>query len=423
VRVAVTVILGSSAAVFLQGGCASSVRDEAPIILNVAALEAQSGVGPTIAPTTVEAVGETVVQTHTEEVGTDHLSRVASTRIIETNGEIVGVQETTAVRIAVGERYTIDGLIGQINGRPLYVDEFLAPIAARLMRLAVDPETTRASKAGAIAERVSKRFDDYVNDELVIAEAESKLNPEAQMGVFGWLASVREETIAMRGGTRAMAEASIAEEFDMTLDEFMEARRSIALATSLLQKRVEPRAIVSWRDVEQEYQRRYAEFNPRATIKLGRLRFHKERDAEMIEAVRIRVEAGADFALLVSEFDVEDDGAWLEFELPKEGIDGLSVAGSIKERLASLSHGEVSEPLDQTAFVSWFTITEIVEPKRTSLYDTAVQIQLENQLRDQRRRQERIRYITSLRSRWVSDDIAIMKARLIRLARNRYLGD
>ena len=125
----------------------------------------------------------------------------------------------------------------------------------------------------------------------------------------------------------------------------------------------------------------------------------------------------------MSEFDVEDDGAWLEFELPKEGIDGLSVAGSIKERLASLSHGEVSEPLDQTAFVSWFTITEIVEPKRTSLYDTAVQIQLENQLRDQRRRQERIRYITSLRSRWVSDDIAIMKARLIRLARNRYLGD
>lgn len=422
-RSVLPVILVSVSVAFLKGGCASIAGDDGPLMINVASLEAESGVGPTIAPTTVDAVGETVVETLTETIETDHIARAASTRIIKTDGEIVGVEETTAVRVAVGERYTIDGLIGQINGRPLYVEEFLSPIAARLMRIAADPETSRAAKVTAIAERVSKRFDDYVNDELVIAEAESKLNPEAQMGVFGWLASVREETIAMRGGTRAMAEASIAEEYDMTLDEFMEARRSIALATSLLQKRVEPRAIVSWRDVEQEYRRRYAEFNPRATIKLGRLRFHKERDDQVIEAVRARVEAGANFASLCNEFDVEDDGTWLEFELPEEGIDGLSVASTIKERIASLDHGAVSEALEQTAFVSWFTIIEIVEPKRTSLYDTTVQIQLEDQLRDQRRRQERIRYITSLRSRWVSDEIAIMKARLIRLARNRYLGD
>ena len=422
-RIVLVLILGLAPPACFLGGCSSLSAAAAPRLLHVSELEGSVGVGPQMAPTAVDAIGKTTVDDRSETISTDRISRTQSTRIIETNGEIDAVTETTSIQIPVGQSYVVDGLIGQINGRPLYIDELLAPRAKRIMAIASDASLTRANKIAQVERLVSDRFDDAVNYELIIAEAESNLTPEAQMGVFGWLASVREETIAKRGGTRAMAEASIAEEFDMTLDVFLADRRTFALASSILKRRVGPRAIVTWRDVEQEYRRRFAEFNPLPIIKIGRIRLHKTRDEIAIASAKARIEEGTTFSALCEEFDVPDGGDWLEFELPQEGILGLAVSAPIKQRLEGLKHGDISEPFDQSDFVSWFAILEIVHPKQTSLYDPLVQIQLEKQLHDQREQQERRRYLASLRNRWISDDIEVMKSMLIRVAKDRYLGN
>ena len=259
-----------------------------------------------------DAIGQTTVVVRGEATETPELGRTESTRIIETNGVVDSVLEKFAVAVPVGDRYTIDGLVGQINGRPIYVEDFLKPIAAQLMRLKADPDLTRAEVVAELEGMVSFRFRDVVDSELIIAEAEGQLNPEMQKGLFGWLANVQEETIAALGGTRATAEASLAEEFDMTLDEFLEHRRTTALRNSILEKRLAPRVIVSWRDIRQEYNRRKAEFNPLPVMELGRIRFHKTRDETSIATISARIAEGASFATLVSEFEIPDDGLWSE---------------------------------------------------------------------------------------------------------------
>lgn len=368
---------------------------------------------------TDQAVGKTEVRTSEQAVEEDGRTFVVETEVVETDGKADVREIRVETELPVGESYTIDGLVGQINGRPIYADEFFLSIQDRILRLVA--ELPRAQAMQQMDLLVTSRFREFVNSELIIAEAESGLSPEMQQGVFAWLRSTQEQTIAERGGTRATAEASIDEQFGMSLDDFLEQRRTIALAGDLLRKRVTPRTIVSWRDVEQAYLRRWSEFNPPAVMRIGRIRFNKNRQAEELEQARALVEEQITFAEICKRMDVEDGGFWLEVTLPEDGIQGTTLVAAVKDRLEGLKQGEISEALEQRSFVSWFSVLEIVQPKGNSLYDPEVQIALESQLSDLRYRQEQDRYLVSLRNRWITDDINKMRLRLLLIARSRYL--
>ena len=120
--------------------------------------------------------------------------------------------------IRVGVRWPIDGLVGQINGRPVFVAEFFIPIEDRLAQLGRDQDPMTARRA--IIQIVRERFIAYVNSELIIAEAESELTPEMQQGIFGWLGMMEQQVTAQRGGTRFEAEESIMAETGLTMEEF-----------------------------------------------------------------------------------------------------------------------------------------------------------------------------------------------------------
>ena len=80
----------------------------------------------------------------------------------------------------------------------------------------------------------------------------------------------------------------------------------------------------------------------------------------------------------------------------------------------------MSEPIEARGFVSWLAIMEVETQEQRSLYDREVQLALESELRARRRIIERDRYIETLRSRWVTDDIQEMESRLIEIALQRY---
>ena len=406
-------------------GCSSELQRNSivPVELGEFGGDGDAKLGADTVDAASSAEGTPVVDKQVQDVDNGKHGIKTTNRVIETDGEIDSEVQTFAMEIPVGDRYTIDGLVGQINGRPIYADEFLLPIADRIIRLASDPNVPRPAAVREIEKLVASRFNDVVDSELIIAEAESSLSPEMQQGIFGWLQSIQEQTIAERGGTRATAEASIGEEFQITLDEFLEQRKTVALAMNLLRKRVEPRAIVSWRDIEQEYRRRWSDYNPPAIMRIGRIRFSKTRQAEEIERVTALISEGKSFQEIASELKIPDEGVWLQVELPKNGIEGTTLSPAIKELLDGLKIDSVSPPLDQTAFKSWFTVLDISHPEGESIYTTAVQIQLKSYLRDLRERQERERYISTLRSRWINDDINKMQLRLIRIAKDRYVTD
>jgi hypothetical protein len=234
-----------------------------------------------------------------------------------------------------------------VNGRPVFADAFFNPIEDRLIAIAAMPD--RAEARRALVAVVSREFKETVDSELVVAEAESQLSPEQQEGLFAWLRSLQEETIAQRGGSRASAEQSLESESAMSLDEFLEVERDKALAGRLLNQRIEPRTIVSWRDVVQEYERREAEFNPPPAIRIGRIRLDLSAEADSVAKVRAMIAEGKRFSEIAREINLAEGGFWNRYELPATGIAGLALSDAIKQRLSDLKVDQVSEPIEANA--------------------------------------------------------------------------
>ncbi|MFN9126768.1 MAG: hypothetical protein ACK5WD_13170 [bacterium] len=326
--------------------------------------------------------------------------------------------EVVARRVEAGEVWPVEGLVGQVNGRPVFADAFFNPIEDQLIAIAAMPDRVEARRA--LVTVVSRQFQEVVESELILAEAESRLSPEQQEGLFAWIRSLQEETIAQRGGSRAEAERSLASEDSMSLDDFLQMERDKALVRRLLSQRIEPRTIVSWRDVVQEYERRKGEFNPPPAIKIGRIRLDTANEAELIAKVRALLAEGKGFAEIVRTLNLPEGGFWNRYELPANGIEGLELSEAIKQRLDGLKVDQVSEPIEARGFVSWLAIMEVETQQQRSLYDREVQLALESELRGRRRIIERDRYIETLRSRWVTDDIQEMESRLVEIALQRY---
>lgn len=368
--------------------------------------------------------GPEVVTVGEVDVAGSGASASAQTEISETlaDGERVidAVSPKTVVqRVPPGGLWPVDALVGQVNGRPVFADEFFGPIEDQLRQIAANPD--RVAGREQFVRTIRGYFKQTVDSELIVAEAESQLSPEQQQGVLAWLKSMQEATIAERGGSRAAAEASLQAEEDKTLDEFMQQRREVSLALRLLNQRIEPRAIVSWREVEQAYQRDAKIYNPPSQVRIGRIKLDAVADAAKIERVRALVKEGKKFSEIAKELDLSEGGVWQASELPAGGVQALPLADGVLSRLKPLQPDQVSEELVQKeGFVVWFAIMEISQPRARSIYDRDLQLAITRQIQDVRRAIERQRYIASLRSRWVTDDIVEMEERLVAFALERY---
>jgi hypothetical protein len=377
-----------------------------------------------------DVVGIEPVVVETPEVVTDEVEMSSGDRtFVETRREVIsqnadGRTEIDATRstferkLDPGQSWPVEGLVGQVNGRPVFANAFLEPIADRLISAAAIRDRVEGRRV--FVELVRLSFKDLVDNELIVADAESKLSPEQQQGLFAWLRSFQEETIAERGGSRAAAEASLEAEESQTLEQFVQQKRDIALVRRLMNERIEPRTIVSWRDIVQEYERRRAEFNPPPVLKLGRIRLNPRTDADAIAKVKAMAAEGKKFSEIAAELKLPDGGLWQTFDYPPDGIAGMPFTDATKERLTGLGIDVPSAPLEQRELVVWLGILALDRPPSRSLFDRDVQLQLRAELEGRRRAIERQRYLDSLRSRWVTDEIGEMERRLVEIALERY---
>jgi hypothetical protein len=333
----------------------------------------------------------------------------------------------TEPAVTLSETWLVDGLVGQVNGRPVFADEFLKPIEARLQELAMNPD--RAAARRSMQMLIRERFNDYVNSEIIISEAEGSLTAEQQQGFFSWLKTLQETAVSERGGNLAEARKSLEDEYGMSVDEFLEQRRDAALASYLLQRKVQPRTIVSWSDIEREYRNRFQEFNPKPSAKIGSIRV-PSRDVGKVESVKAMVADGKSFAEIAETLKVEKGGLLLQLSL-EEGQtidDGLAQNESLREtmrvtlreKLKDVPVGKATEAVVVGETVVWYGVIELVNPPKRGLYDPDVQLELKAELTARRNAIERTRYLAELRSRWVSDDIARIEERLLLIAFSRY---
>ncbi len=325
---------------------------------------------------------------------------------------------TDEIRIKTGGKWTIDSLVGQINGRPVYASKFMQSIEDRILRIVAENPRPKAQRM--IEQLVGERFQQYINNELIIAEAEGMLSPEMQEGIFAWLQSIQEQTVAGYGGNRTSASQTLQDQFGMNMEQYLKEKRDEALAQDLLRRRVKPRTIVSWRDVERQYSLLEKSFNPEPMITIGRIRLAAT-DGLQIQDVQSRFGRGETFAQVVAALNLPDGGRWQRYQMPATGIEGLDLSAEIKKALIGLENGKVTSELKTPTALSWYCVIDIETQMSRSIFEPMLQRQIRHGLEDQRGRYEQFRYLGSLRDRWVTNDIDQMTRRLATIACDRYL--
>ena len=329
------------------------------------------------------------------------------------------VEESTSRTLRVGQRWPVESLVGQINGRPIFAEEIFRQIEAAVMLAAQDPNPDNARQQ--VDALVRRAFRQQVESELILAEAESRLTPEMKQGLLGWLRDLQETTIAQRGGSRASAEEALRDEMQMSVEEFVEFRKNAELTRDILRRKVEPRVVVSWRDVERLYLTRRAAYAPDPVYRLGRIRLSKESQAEKIETVRKLLAEGKPFPEVADAVGIPEHGFWRNVTLSGGRMNLGDLTEDLQRAIAPLEPGKVSEPLEQRTSITWFSVVGADTPPSMSIFDANLQLALRAELQATQERFEQGRYIQSLQKRWLGASIAKMELRLVQIARERYL--
>ncbi len=321
--------------------------------------------------------------------------------------------------LAPGQRWPVDSLIGQINGKPLYANDFLSTREDRIRTIVSGPDRAKAYQE--FRQMLDDAFEQFVNNQLVISEAEGAIPDEAKEGLLAWMRDLQEKEIANRGGSRAEAQQSIEEEFPgTTIEEFMQRQKNEILASDLMRRRIRPRTIVSWRDIERLYTKNYLVYNPPPTLGLGRIAIMKT-DTVKVEQVKALFASGKSYSEVATELNLPNGGLWREMKLGPKGIDGeADLVDEMKERIKTLKEGVVDGPVEGRAQVTWMTLLPSKQAPARSIFDPTLQLQLRRQLENERFGMEQFHYLQSIRTRWIAEDLTAMRSRLVQFALERY---
>ncbi len=316
-----------------------------------------------------------------------------------------------------GDVVIVDSLVGHINGRPMFADEFLQPIEDRLLRAA---EQTRGPELDEVFLNIIEDWlQEVVFNELILAEAEASLSEQEQMGLFAMLNNVYDEEIRKGRGTKSGAETRRRREGD-ELNQYVGKQKDIVLIRHLRDAKIRSRVVVTWRDIEREYARSYEDFNPASTVTLARIRLQTAAQAQLIEDVTARIEAGEAFLQIAEDLDVYNGGLLEPFDMGPAGITDIDVRDVSKDALKGLTEGDTTRPYRIGGNTLWLHVVSVDRPESLSIYEPRIQNGLRNALHARRSQIEWNRYIQSLLEDGVHDDIEAMSDRLFEIAVMRY---
>lgn len=326
-----------------------------------------------------------------------------------------------------GQEIVVDSLVGQINGRPIFANEFFEPLDAELRTESARQTLTQFTSF--LIERIGRRMNEILQNELLIAQAENRLTPEQQQGLFQWLTRREEDLVSQRGsGSRAEAIQRMLDEGDVTLQGQMQEDRERALISMIIEQEIRPRVIVSWRDVERAYRQNSERFNPPGALHLSTIILNPVTETERIEDVQRRLAAGEPFTDVAASINGRPLGdSYGALSIAPGGLATLeneNLWGDMVAQLKTMQVGEVRGPFDMAIAtgrrVAWVQVMSLTYPPGKSIYDPEVQTLLWERLRALHFGIEQARYFDELLTDGIYRDVGDMVDRLVRLALERY---
>ena len=309
------------------------------------------------------------------------------------------------------------GLVGQVNGRPIYVSEFFAPIENQLRILG-----TEKSRRDFIAEAyplIKRQLAELVKNELVYAEAEASLTENERVGLRYFLDQLEGDVTRPRG--RVAQNERMVAETGLGVDETIELERRRQLVMFKIQTAIRKRVIISWRDVQRYYRDHQAEFNPPASIQL-RLLSIKADDPARRKEIEQSLADGYLFGTLAEEHStmLASRGGLMEPVLLGQGIEGTSLTAwpEVDAVARTLKKGEYGGPVSVGDRAIWIYVENLEDGSGRSLYE--VQHEIESLLFQERYREQEQKYLAELFARGNMDDFDNMSILLLDIAMQRW---
>lgn len=407
-------LLCLAAMLMLNAACGSSSRSERRVQQRV---EPARFVNPDAPPAPAPVQSTHAARPGPGQADPDPVHRtIAPPEVFSvTPGVPVSVAETSA---PVETPFLLDAKVGDINGRPVFASEFLAPISGRLRA-----EAERLDRDRWIQEAVriiNSELRSMITDELLRAEALSKLTSQQRAGLRRFLEDVRRNMISENLGSRQLAEQRLRQEQGLTEEEYLRQREDRTLVRFTLQEEISDRVNVSWRDIVRRYRRDEDRYNPNPTALLWILRVDAA-DADAARSVKESLAAGVPFPELaagpINTWTLDEDGLKLvRFTPPYEEADFFAPL-ELNVPTRALRPGETAGPITFGSSLIWIHL-ESIEKSSMDLYDA--QIPIAEQIRSERINAELERYIDRLLGRASVTDIERMLRSLVAIATERY---
>ncbi|MEM6749966.1 MAG: peptidyl-prolyl cis-trans isomerase [Planctomycetota bacterium] len=302
--------------------------------------------------------------------------------------------------------------VGQINGRPVYADQVLEPLADRLRAMGRNaPRTFDRDASQAIFEALGAQL----SGALIVAEAEASLSANQRLGLDYFLAEQREEMIRLYGqGSGSMADRVLREREGLGLDAKIDQFRKQQLVLIYRRNRIDPGVNVARRDIERfyrDYQDRYVRPERRwvRVIVAG--------EGPDADDARARLDSGEAFLDVASDplnaYRPGEGGLWSK---PVTGADFAST--EVNQAAQSLAVGEHAGPFEVRGD-RWWVYVDRVEPGFAKPL-SEVQHEIEFELtRGQIARLE-IRDRRRLLANASHTDLRLMTQRILEIAKQRY---
>lgn len=306
--------------------------------------------------------------------------------------------------------YTVDAMIGQINGRPMYASQIVRRIGEdTLATLGKQyPRQEFRKRAGFI---LGQTLSQMVQDALVLAEAEASLTEQEQQGLFGALQKIREDIISQYRGVEVEAEQGLAEYGG--IEGKLEIERQKILVNKYRQEKVFPSIAVTRREIERYYDNHYDEYNPPANIKIGVL--IAQNDVALSDVEKILAnggsfeEAGEIEGARYSELDVQ--GTLAEFK--------DLVSDDINAKVRKLKRiGDATDRTKTRAGYMWAQLLQLERGEGVALSE--VYLEIENRIRLQKFNQVNRKHLKALMNKGNFTPIEDMLDVLLDVAMNRY---
>ena len=179
--------------------------------------------------------------------------------------------------------FTMDAMVGQVNGRPIYASEVLKPNEEDYIRLGkrLRKDLFRIEATKIIRDRIK----DIVFTTLLIGESEGDLNENERFGLNQMMTRRREELIRKHGkGSITIADATLKEKTGKSLEETLATARQVTMVNRYLRKKLLPEIHVSRKDIENYYRDHPEKFNTAGARELRVIRATKKTDTTRIAA-------------------------------------------------------------------------------------------------------------------------------------------